>query len=428
MYVDHGVDQNDIGCALHTVRKTLTHLDLCIAYAHTPGDHLNLALHLCPSLVSFKLATWTTVNLTVEHPKLTHLTLSIQGGQLSHDTMTNILSHLPALVFFDVPIVPYTHFLSNLIGYCPNMKLLKCGGCHTFDDDKYDRHVGGLQKLSFGFSDVYRLSNGLALYNADALISLLLENKHSLDHIILAGRMTGKNLTLQERSLESSLVFSRLEELEIDAFNDELATLATAIIRRSPYLQRLTIGVHAAVNHDDLSNAMNGLNNLGMFSAKKLTRDSTWFYNILQHHVQRGRDSPLKELKLAIDSHLSPSSWEYVVGGLQSVQDLVISTASTPTIPSNFYSIATIINACTSLSYLELDFGYYSAPESFISRINDHPTLQRLKVHASSIAVQDIVNISSFTSLKHIIIIARVEEYLITSLRKHIPRVDYSHY
>ncbi|KAJ8658017.1 hypothetical protein O0I10_006288 [Lichtheimia ornata] len=410
----YGYWAGDVTYALESVSQTVTDLSLHTEEHQTPDIHLAVVLDLCPRLVSLNLTAWDILDLNEQYPTLTHLTMNILCERLSHDTMINLLSHLPSLVLLDIFIFPETQFLTSLRQYCPHMKLLMCGGHHIFHHDNYNRHVEGLQKLCLG-----SIVDDDEPYDGNHLIPLLRDNHQSLEHIVLVG-----GITMDEGDLDSSLEFNRLEELEVDAYNDDLSILAIWIIRRSSHLHRVKICNHVGINDDDLYNALKGLKDLRMLSARTLGRHSTWFGNLLEYHVQLGQDSPLKELKVAMDDHVSTFSWMDAIAGLRSLQKLVISTVGIATPAAYFSIIARITKRCPSLSYLELDFGRNPAPEGFISQINDWSTLQCLHVHASSISARDIIRLLSFANLKNVIIVAPVEDYLIHLLRKHIPYVD----
>ncbi|KAJ8658012.1 hypothetical protein O0I10_006283 [Lichtheimia ornata] len=371
----------EVTYALEAVSQTVTDLYLYTEEHQTPDIHLAVVLDLCPHLVSLNLTAWDIVDLPESYPTLTHLTINVFCGHLSHDTMTNLLSHLPSLVLFGTYHVPNTTFLTRR--HCPNMKILMCGGYCVFNHDHFDRHLDGLQKLCFGSIDDDEP------YDGGNLISLLRENHESLGHIALAG-----SVTLQEGNLDSSMEFNRLEELEVDAENDDLIILAIWIIHASPYLHRIKICNPGGSNNDDLYNALKGLKELGTLSATELVNDSASFGNLLEYHVRLGKDSPLKELKVFMDDHVSTIPWMDAIAGLESLQKLVISTTG------------------------------IESPEGFISRINDQPTLQCLHIYASSISVRDIISLLSFTNLNLIIIVAPVDDYLMELLRKHIPHVD----
>ncbi|KAJ8657995.1 hypothetical protein O0I10_006266 [Lichtheimia ornata] len=409
----YGYWAGDVTYALEAVSQTVTDLYLYTEEHQTPDIHLTIVLDLCPRLVSLNLTAWDILDLTEQYPTLTHLTMNILCERLSHDTMINLLSHLPSLVLFDIYRVPDIQFLTSVRQYCPHMKLLMCGGHHIFHHDNYNRHGEGLQKLCLGSID-----NDEPYDGAD-LIPLLHDNHQSLEHIILVG-----GITMEEGDLESSLEFNRLEELEVDACNDDLAILAIWIIHRSSHLHRVKICNHVGIDDDDLYNAMKGLKDLRMLSARTFECHSTWFGNLLEYHVQLGQDSPLKELTVAMDDHVSTFPWMDAIAGLRSLQKLVVSTSGIESSSAYFSTIATITKGCPSLSYLELDFGRNPAPEGFISQINDRPTLECLHVHASSISARDIIRLLSFANLKNVIIIAPVEDYLMDLLRKHIPHVE----
>ncbi|KAJ8658062.1 hypothetical protein O0I10_006334 [Lichtheimia ornata] len=421
----HGYEEEDVLFALESVHRTVTHLVLLMEDTMGYDDdhdtsqiHLGGVLDLCPGLVSLSLITMTTYDLTVQYRMLTHLTLGVDIFPLSCDTMINILAHLPSLVYLDVHHVPDSGFLTSVCGYCPDMKLLKCGGYDSFDEDIYDRHVKGLQKLCLGIDDVDEQ------FDADDLIPLLIENRQSLDHIRLTGRLIGESVSHYYKSLDLSLTFDRLDKLEVHASNDQLAILALSTINRSPHLRHATLGAHAA-NRDDIRNALKGLSSLQTLSTRKMRADSIPFRNLLEHQVQLGKDSPWKELQVDIDADVSTFSWLNVIGGLQSVTKLGLLTSHIETPSAYLSAIATIANGCPSLLHLELYFGRQPAPEGTITHMKDHPTLQCIRIQASSIADRDIVNLLSFVNLKHAIIIAPVENYLIALLRDRIPDVEY---
>lgn len=419
--VDYGYEDYYVIFALQSVHHTLTHLDLYTQDNLAPVIHLGGILDVCPNLVSLKLTTMTIQPLTMQHPKLTHLTMCIGIEPLSNNTMTNILSHLPALVSFDTLFVPDTRFLASIFEYCPEIKLLKCGGFHTFHPDNYDAHVHGMQKFAIGFMDAEEPSD------TDHIITFLLEHHNSLDHIILEGKITGQGVTLGGGSLDFSVEFNRLKDLDVDVGNNDLALLALSIIRQSPHLQHVTLSHHAA-SRVDICIALKGLSRLTMLWARDTAPDTTSFHNILEHHVKRGKDSSLEELKVVLDSNTAPSSWMHTIAGLQNLQKLVISTAQIET-PSDYFSIiATITTGCPSLLHLDLDCGRYPSPEGFVSQINDHSKLHTLRLRASSIGVKDIVDLFSLTNLQHVIIIAPVEDYLIEFLRKHMVNVEHRRY
>ncbi|KAJ8658010.1 hypothetical protein O0I10_006281 [Lichtheimia ornata] len=417
--ISHGSEEADIIHALESVQPTLTHLVLYTVNENTPRIHLRGVLELCPNLVSLKLTTLTLHPLSVQYPKLTHLTLSADIVTNSHEMVINILSHLPSLVYLDIFYVPDSQFLTSVCQYCPNMKLLKCGPSHVFNEDNDDRDVDGLQKLFFGYHDVYRM------HNADALIRLLHDNHQSLNHVVLTGKVfAAESITLDEKSWDASLNFNCLEEFEVDALNDQLALLAMSIIRRSPHLHRVTIGNHTANQHY-ISNAVKGLTSLQMLSAIQLTRASQWLSNILEHHVQLGKDSTLKELKIDMDyNDESTFNWMHAIGGLKTLQRLVISTPAIDA-PSDYVSAMATIKGCPSLSYLDLYYGRYPAPAETIALLKRHPTLQCLHIRASSIADRDIINLVSFPNLQHIIINAGVDHSLIRLLQEHIQKVEH---
>ncbi|KAJ8658024.1 hypothetical protein O0I10_006295 [Lichtheimia ornata] len=427
----NGYEEDDLMSALESVRRTMTHLVLYME-GHTEEDndddygtsriHLGGVLDLCPGLVSLELMSFTIHHLTVQHTTLTQLTLSTVIFPLSYDAMINILSHLPSLVYFDLHHVPDLRFLTRLHVYCPGMKLLKCGGCDSFDEDIYDRHVQGLQKLRLGIDDVDEQ------FNADDLVPLLLENRQSIDHIRVTGRLIGESVVRDYKSLGSSLTFDRLKKLEVHAANDQLATLALSIIHRSPNLCHVRLGSHAA-NRDTIWNALRGLSNFQTLSTRKMTMDSISFRNILEHQVELGKDSLLKELQVGMGADVSTFSWMDMIGGLQNVTKVALLTTTIET-PSAYLSTnATIAEGCPSLLRLELYFGRQPAPEGTITLMKDHPTLQCLRIHASSIAERDVVNLLSFTKLNNvIIIIAPIQDYLIALLRARIPHMKYIPY
>lgn len=254
---------------------------------------------------------------------------------------------------------------------------------------------------------------------AEHLIPFLVENRRSLDHIRLEGTIMDPNVSLHDDGLK----FDRLETLDITADNDELATLALSIIQLSPHLQHVKLSNEAA-NRDDIWNAVKELSNLQTLSAKEMTVDSISFRSLLEHKVQHGTGSSLTELHVDLDAQISMFSWIDVISGLNSLKKLGISTTHSQGSSHYLSAIATITKGCPSLSCLELYCGRQPLPEGTIVHMNDHPILQRLRIHASSIARRDIVHLLSLTNIKHVIIIAPVDDYLVTLLRDHIPHVE----
>ncbi|CDH57664.1 predicted protein [Lichtheimia corymbifera JMRC:FSU:9682] len=411
MYI--GYEEYELTSALDSVGNTLTNLTLSTQERNTPGIHLAVVLGHCPNLVSLDLQVWGILDLTEEYPKLTHLAMNVMGDDLSQDTMTNICSYLPSLVFLELFPLPDLRFLTTVCGYCPEMKLLTCGVFNAFDQGGWHQQVQGLQKLCFG------LDGDHEELHADHLIPLLLENRRSLDHIRLEGTIMDPNVSLHDDGLK----FDRLETLDITADNDELATLALSIIQLSPHLQHVKLSNEAA-KRDDIWNAVKELSNLQTLSAKEMTVDSISFRSLLEHKVQHGTGSSLTELHVDLDAQISMFSWIDVISGLNSLKKLGISTTHSQGSSHYLSAIATITKGCPSLSCLELYCGRQPLPEGTIVHMNDHPILQRLRIHASSIARRDIVHLLSLTNIKHVIIIAPVDDYLVTLLRDHIPHVE----
>lgn len=403
--------------ALQAVHPTLTHLYLYTEDNMAPDIHLAYVLDHCPNLVALELTSWTVQHLTVQYPKLTHLALHVGIEPVPYDTMTNVLSHLPSLVFLDLFPVPGSRFLTSISQHCPHMKLLKCSGTVGFDRDNYHRHLDGLQKLSFGFD------YDEEPYNANHLLHILLEHRRSLDHVTLHGSITDPSTLLERHNMDSTLEFGRLEQIEVAACNMQLVEFAAFIISRSPRLHSIAMD-HYTVNNDGVCSAVTRLRNVRKITARNVVPDSPSFESLLHHHAQLAMNSPLKELEITFGVSASHLPWVSAVARLESLEKLVLSIRLIE-IPSTYVSIIGMLaKGCPSLVYLDLESWRCTIPDGAIAQMKHHPTLQHLRIHASSISDSDIISLLSFPNLKHVIIVSTVKDYLFELLQKHIPHVE----
>lgn len=393
----------------------LTHLNLRTDDNYTPEIHLGRVLDVCCNLVSLELSTCILQCLTVSYPKLIHLTLDVGvHSPLPFDTMVNIISYLPSLVFLGLFPIPDSRFLTAVGGHCPNLKIMHCSENVLFARDNYHRHVDGLQKLSFGLDYMKEP------YNSDYLIHILLQRHQSLDYISVTGSITDSSGLLDGR--HSILEFGRLKQLVVEARNEELVKLATFIISRAPHLYSINLGQHTT-NHDHIYNALKRSTNLRVIEARKLPADAPSFHILIHHHVQLAMDSSLQELTIDFDVGGSHSPWVHAIAQLETLQHLVLRTWNI-NVPSTYLAIMGILaKGCPSLRSLDLDCWRCTIPEGSIAHLKHHPTLDRLRVHASSISDSDIISIVSFTTPRHLIINSTIKDYLLELVKKHITHV-----
>ncbi|KAJ8658032.1 hypothetical protein O0I10_006303 [Lichtheimia ornata] len=416
-----GYEDYIITSALRSVQHSLTHLKLYTEKNYTLGIDLDRVLDDCPNLVSLDLATWTILHLTVQHPKLTHLTLQIGIDPLPKDKMINVLSHLPSLVFLDLFLLRDHRFVTALSVYCPKMKILRCIDEVSSGHDSYDERVDGLQKLYFGAQcdDEPYDAHGV-------VIQILLEHKHSLDHVTLAGSITDASGGFDGPVMDSTFQFDRLQELVVDARNEELVKLALSIIHRSPHLCTITMD-HLTATDDGVCNAVKRLPNLRMITAYQMPPDAPSFQDLLIHHAQLGMGSSLKELNVTFEVDSQRFPWISALAELQTLEKLVLSTWHISA-ASTYLSILGIFGkVCPSLTSLDLDFWDCTIPDGSVTQIKHHPTLQRLCINASSISDSDLISLLSFPSLKHVIIIPTIKGYLLNLLQTRISRVEQRH-
>lgn len=416
-YVDAEYEDYMITSALRSVQHTLTHLKLHSEKNYTREIHLGRVLEDCPNLVSLDLATWTIQDLTEQHTKLTHLTLQVGIDPLPNDTLMNVLSHLPSLVFLDLFPVPHSRFLTAIGEYCPNMKILRCIEGVSLDHDSYDQLVDGLQTLYFGvpYDD--------EPYDAHGVIHILREHKNSLNHVTLAGCIKDANGGFDGPIMDSTFQFDRLQELVVDAGNVELVKLALCIICRSPHLCTITMDRRTAT-YNGVCNAVKRLPNLRMITACQMPAYAPSFQDLLIHHAQLGMGSSLKELKVTFEVDSSRFPWISALAEFQTLEKLVLSTWHI-SVASTYLSILGIFGkVCPSLTSLDLNCWGCTIPDGAIAQIKHHPTLQRLSINARSISDSDIICLLSFPSLKHVVITPTIKDYLLELLQTHIPRVE----
>ncbi|CDH60996.1 predicted protein [Lichtheimia corymbifera JMRC:FSU:9682] len=111
----YGYEDSDVISALQFIQRTLTHLKLLTGDNYTPEIHLGRVLDVCSNLVSLQLSTSIIHHLTVQYPKLTHLTMETgSDSPFPYDTMMNLLSHMPSLVFLDLYPIPDSRFLTAI--------------------------------------------------------------------------------------------------------------------------------------------------------------------------------------------------------------------------------------------------------------------------------------------------------------------------
>lgn len=404
--------------ALQCIQRTLTHLKLLSEDNYTPELHLDRVLDVCSNLVSLELKTSTIHRLTVQYPKLTHLTMETgSDAPFPYDTMMNLLSHMPSLVYLELYPIPDARILTTITGLCPNMKILHCSAYISFPHDNYHHHIDGLQKLSFGLDEVD------GPYKGDHLIHILFQHHQSFEYIALAGSITESSALLESRNSDSRLRFGRLQQLVVDARDVGYVKLATFIISRSPHLHSITLDRHTA-NHDHTCNALKRLPNLRMITAWKIPADGPSFHGLLLHHAQLGMDSSLEELKIDFVVDVPHISWIHVIARLETLRRLVLRTWQINA-PSTYLDIMrTLAKGCHSLRSLELDCRHCTIPDGSIAVFKDHSTLEHFRVNASAISDSDIISLISFPDLEHVIIASTIKDYLLELLENHISEVE----
>lgn len=336
-----------------------------------------------------------------------------------YDTMINILSHMPSLVFLELSPIPDSRILTAITGHCPNMKILHCSANIPFAHDNYHRHLDGLQKLSFGFDYMDES------YNADHLIHILLQHHQSLEYIALAGSITDSSVLLDSR--HSTFEFERLKQLVVKARNDVFVKLATLIISRSPNLYNINLDQHTA-NHNHICNALKRLPKLRMITVWKIPADAPSFHDLLLHHAQLAMDSSLQELTIDFDVGGSHSPWVHAIARLETLQHLVLRTWQINAPSAYLVIMGTLAKGCPSLRSLDLDCLSCALPEGSITQIKHHPALQTFGVRASFISDNDIISILAFPKLNHVIIGSIIKDYLLKLLKKHIAHLEQKHW
>lgn len=383
----------------------------------SPGIHLSRILQICPNLVSVSIGTSEVDLLSRQYPNITHFCLSIYENDLPANTITNIVSHLPSLVFLDISPIPNAQYLATIHQHCPNLKVLRCGGIYPFDHDDYDHHLDGLQKFAFGYD------TGAEPENTDGLIPQLFQHRHTLDHIVLVGGISGMR---DGRAMmnDPSVQLYRLDTLEIIAANDALIDLATFIIRRSsPHLRNVHVDFHGIRDHP-IFDAIKALPNLQRLEADHVAPSSTPFGQLLRHHGRLGMNSPLKELKIRFDYYSTLIDWGKAIPGLRRLEKLVITTASIRA-PTDYIPLLGMIGrGCPSLEYLKLNCGYSPIPDCSVFVIKQHPTLKCLHLHGSSIPEGDLVNLLAMRSLKHFIHSTPIKEHILELVQQHVPHIE----
>lgn len=398
---------------IQSLGHTLTHLELFNWDILEIGVALGFVLDHCPNLTSLVLRNSEIHPLSSDYAKLQHL--NIWSHRDSHpepeSTIASILSHMPSLLCFTVtPIPEGTQYISSIQDYCRDMKHLALGNWRELEGGS--QHGHGLQKLSFG----NRTWEGT--YDADAMIQLLLDNHQSINELFFMGRTTYTRL-----DHHTTITFDRLKDFHLYASNDALVQLGKSFIHRFSHLCNLYIDLQTD-NDCDIFDAMKGLSCLQHIHVENVRPESQSFDNLLRHHVQLGPHSSLKELVVYFTADMWDSPWFCAIAALPNLQRLetIIHFAQMP--PSYLTMMDILAKGCASLTYLKLHCSDHIMPEGAIAKWKNHPTIQRLRVHAESISDSDILSVISIPNLKHFIFKAPVQQHIVQVLQQRIAQVE----
>ncbi|KAJ8657986.1 hypothetical protein O0I10_006257 [Lichtheimia ornata] len=394
---------------LESIGRTLTHLEVYNIDDLPFGADLNCVWDVCANLVSLEVIHVDIQPPSVQYRTLKHLNMrSTYMCPFTSTVINDTLAKFPSLLSVVVSPMPEdTQFITRIQHHCPKLKLFTCGGDSYFQC-KY-QNQNGLEKLSVGDGDEQEP------YDAEGLIQLLLRNHRSLNQVILGG-----NLQQGRVSLDEEVEFERLEDIEVDAVNDEFVELAASIIRRAPHLRSINIGIRTG-DDQDIFDLIKTLPHLRRLAAEKIHPDSPSLYNCFQHHVNLGSHSPLKHLKIEFDEMTWESPWVCAMAELPNLETLVISVFE---MPDDYVSIIEMIaKGCPSLTYLELNCDPYDMPDGTVALLKDHPTLEGLCLDAPFISDSDIMSVLTIPKLNRFIFNAPIKDYIVDLLRRNITKV-----
>lgn len=405
---------------LDSMSPTLTHLKISLFFERIESaDAIHLMsdiLDRCPHLVSFDME-WldiaTPLTLTHDYPKLTHLgLLDIIGDSNIYNCMENILSHLPSLLTFCVHPMPDSRILPTIHQHCPKLKVIRYGdniSTHFVKDNQQQ----GLQELTIG-------PHGTK-YSSDVIVSTLAQYSESLQELDLRGDSVEDDDTAIFSS-KSQLVLRKLSQLYVSSNNDSILPLASWIIRHAPHLRTIMAHQLAGGNNDDLINAITGLSHLQRLSVMPMSYHSQSFCRLIEHHVQLGNRSTLRELEISI-SNLS--QWMIPLTHLGQLRSLkIIIFSGVP--PSDIKAIISALSqGLPLLESLVLRFTFTDIPDGAISACHVHPTIQSLILRATSMTDKDLLSLIKFPKLQSLVLDVPVKDYILELLRTKIAHVEY---
>lgn len=351
-----------------------------------------------------------------QHPmyyNLVHLQ-AICKKKSNCDMFISLLQHLPNLHILQLAYPPSETAMHAIHQHCPQLQQLFLS----------DRHARANM-----FIDIVQQQQGLRLlriddksFEGDYLAKLITQHHNTLESIDLHASSGTPISSFNEYRDQGSFQLKRLRSFHYEA-------------PRSPnYIPFIEWVVNHAPNLESvkLICSLREMHNLRILTRRALRRmelactafhqPDHWQY--LQHHVQLGNESHLKEIKCSIGVLLLDRSWMYLIPQLNYLKSLELHFQHGLKALDHTTFMTELSRGCDALETLTIIGGRFTS-DAWIHPLLLHGNLRKLVIHGSQLSDEVMLALEEFHHLECLHLkLYKIHWNAMARLRRRVPHLQ----
>ncbi|KAJ8657569.1 hypothetical protein O0I10_006633 [Lichtheimia ornata] len=369
--------------SLRSLSNTLTELDLEYG-RYLPAKkpyRLCDVLNACPNLLSIRMSCGDIdmSSATKTYPKITKLELWNRDSEVTKDITLSLFGPFPNLHYLKLYPPLGSCMLPIIDQHCPLLQqLILTGRTPAFYDvDDMPEGNTGLRLLSVPTND---FDDG---FKEDEMVQYLMKHSETLEAFgIVASSGFSEPSTLLQDPASQKVTFKRLRQINyLDDSQESLVSFLLWMIQHAPCLESVetVAGLRQAPIMEALTQPDHQhIKRLGMKVSDFPVDEED---ELIQHHVDLGQQSNLKELKIDI-----PSQFDY---------------------EDSWISLVPRLTQLTTIEFCTSHMNAYGCLGSFMEQLaNGCPALEKLIMSDESLLMtfSDLYPMHRHRNLKHIVI------------------------
>ncbi|CDH59316.1 predicted protein [Lichtheimia corymbifera JMRC:FSU:9682] len=315
--------------SLRSLSNSLTDLDLEYG-RYLPAKkpyRLRDVLDACPHLVSIRVSCGDIdmASVTKTYPKITKLEVWNREAEVTRHHILSLFRPFPNLRYLKL-YPPFGSFILPVIDqHCPLLQQLILTG-RTPDfygiDDMPEGNTPGLRVLSVPADD---FNDG---FTEDDIVQYVMKHSETLEAFgIVASTGFSEPWTLLEQAASQKVTFKQLRQINhLDDSDDSLVSFLLWMIQHAPYLE----SVETVAGPEQIP-IMHELTQPQHAHVKRLGMQASLFpvgeeEDLIQYHIDLGKQSNLTELKIHIPREFENDSWIALVPQLTQLETIEFCT------------------------------------------------------------------------------------------------------